>query len=96
MIAAEYEAIQLYMQLAESTDNKIAIEVLHDIADENVFTQGSFSDCSANWLQTKKNSMQKGLKRLKRKSRSQSRKVPTDHPTHQIQQTSLRGVRREL
>ena len=34
MIAAEYEAIQLYMQLAESTDNKLAIEVLKDIADE--------------------------------------------------------------
>jgi len=27
MISAEYEAIQLYMQLAESTDNKLAIEV---------------------------------------------------------------------
>jgi len=25
---AEYEAIQLYMQLAESTDNKLAVEVL--------------------------------------------------------------------
>ena len=34
MVAAEYEAIQLYMQLAESTDNKLAIEVLKDIADE--------------------------------------------------------------
>jgi len=34
MIAAEYEAIQLYMQLAESTDNKLAVEVLKDIADE--------------------------------------------------------------
>ena len=28
MIAAEYEAIQLYTQLAESTDNKLAQEVL--------------------------------------------------------------------
>ena len=27
MIAAEYEATQLYMQLSESTDNKLAIEV---------------------------------------------------------------------
>ena len=34
MIAAEYEAVQLYMQLAESTDNKLAVEVLKDIADE--------------------------------------------------------------
>jgi len=34
MIAAEYEAIQLYMQLAESTDNKLVQEVSKDIADE--------------------------------------------------------------
>lgn len=34
MIAAEYEAVQLYMQLAESTDNKLAIEMLTDIANE--------------------------------------------------------------
>jgi rubrerythrin len=32
--AAEYEAIQLYMQLAESTDNRLAKAVLEDIADE--------------------------------------------------------------
>ena len=37
MVSAEYEAIQLYMQLAESTDNKLAIEVLKDIADEEKF-----------------------------------------------------------
>ncbi len=34
MVAAEYEATQLYMQLAESTDNKLAVTVLKDIADE--------------------------------------------------------------
>jgi rubrerythrin len=34
LIAAEYEAVQLYMQLAESTDNTLAIDVLKDIADE--------------------------------------------------------------
>jgi hypothetical protein len=26
MVAAEYEATQLYMQLAESTDNKLAVD----------------------------------------------------------------------
>jgi rubrerythrin len=34
MVAAEYEAIQLYMQLAESIDNKLAIKVLKGIANE--------------------------------------------------------------
>ena len=42
MIAAEYEAIQLYMQLAESTDNKLAVEVLKDIADEERVHAGEF------------------------------------------------------
>ena len=42
MIAAEYEAVQLYMQLAESIDNKLAIEVLKDIADEERVHAGEF------------------------------------------------------
>jgi rubrerythrin len=42
MVAAEYEAIQLYMQLAESTDNALAVEVLRDIADEERVHAGEF------------------------------------------------------
>jgi rubrerythrin len=42
MIAAEYEAIQLYMQLAESTDNALAREVLVDIANEERVHAGEF------------------------------------------------------
>ena len=42
LISAEYEAIQLYMQLAETTDNKLAIEVLKDIADEERVHAGEF------------------------------------------------------
>ena len=42
MTATEYEAIQLYMQLAESTDNKLAIEVLKNIADEERVHAGEF------------------------------------------------------
>ena len=41
-IAAEYEATQLYMQLAESTDNRLAIAVLKDIADEERVHVGEF------------------------------------------------------
>jgi rubrerythrin len=41
-IAAEYEAIQLYMQLAESTDNKLAAELLKEIADEERIHVGEF------------------------------------------------------
>jgi len=42
MVAAEYEAIQMYMQLAESTDNKLAVGVLKDIADEERVHVGEF------------------------------------------------------
>ncbi len=42
MVAAEYEAIELYMQLAESTENKLAQEVLKDIADEERVHAGEF------------------------------------------------------
>lgn len=42
MIAAEYEATQLYMQLAESTDNLLAISVLKDIANEERVHVGEF------------------------------------------------------
>jgi rubrerythrin len=41
-IAAEYEAIQLYMQLAESTDNEKAKIVLVDIANEEREHVGEF------------------------------------------------------
>jgi len=42
MVAAEYEATQLYMQLAESTDNKLAVAVLKDIVDEERVHIGEF------------------------------------------------------
>jgi len=42
MIAAEYEAVQLYTQLAESIDNEMAIKVLNDIADEEKVHAGEF------------------------------------------------------
>jgi len=42
MVAAEYEATQLYTQLAESTDNKLAVKVLKEIADEELVHVGEF------------------------------------------------------
>ena len=42
MIAAEYEATQLYMQLVDSTENKLAQKVLTDIADEERVHAGEF------------------------------------------------------
>ena len=42
MIAAEFEAIQLYEQLAESTDNELARKVLLDITKEEKEHVGEF------------------------------------------------------
>ena len=42
MVAAEYEATHMYMQLAESTGNPLAVEVLKDIADEERVHAGEF------------------------------------------------------
>jgi len=42
MIAAEYEAVQMYMQVVEATDNELAKRVLHDIADEERVHAGEF------------------------------------------------------
>lgn len=42
MVAAEYEATQMYIQLSESIDNKLAIEVLKDIANEERVHAGEF------------------------------------------------------
>ena len=41
-VAAEYEAVQLYMQLAESTDNALAKAVLEDISEEELVHAGEF------------------------------------------------------
>ncbi len=41
-MAAEFEAIQLYQQLAESTDDELARTVLFDVADEEREHAGEF------------------------------------------------------
>ena len=41
-VATEFEATQLYMQLAESTNNKLAVAVLKEVADEERVHAGEF------------------------------------------------------
>ena len=41
-VSSEYEAIQVFMQLAESTDNKLAIAVLKSVSDEEIVHVGEF------------------------------------------------------
>lgn len=42
LVAAEYEAVQLYVQLAESVDDPLAQAVLTDIANEEKVHAGEF------------------------------------------------------
>ncbi len=42
MVASEYEATQMYKQLAESTDHPLAIKVLTEIANEELVHAGEF------------------------------------------------------
>jgi len=42
MVAAEYEAVQLYTQLAESIDDEFAKKVLLDVAKEEIVHAGEF------------------------------------------------------
>lgn len=42
MISSEYEAVQLYTQLAESIDDQVAKAVLLDVAKEEIVHAGEF------------------------------------------------------
>ena len=64
MIAAEYEAIQLYMQLAESTDNELVKEVLTDIADEERVHAGEFLKLLYHLAPDEKNFYAEGMKEV--------------------------------
>jgi rubrerythrin len=73
-IAAEYEAVQLYRQLADSTDDKVAKAVLQDIAEEEVVHAGEFLRLLKYLQPDEEKSYQKGykevedmMKRLKKK-----------------------------
>jgi rubrerythrin len=41
-IAAEYEAVQLYMQIAEASDDRLVADVMKEVADEERVHAGEF------------------------------------------------------
>ncbi len=41
-VAAEYEAVQIYVQIADTTDHKLAKQVLWDVANEEKVHAGEF------------------------------------------------------
>ena len=67
MVAAEYEAVQLYLLLAESTENKLVQEVLKDIADEERVHAGEFLRLLKELAPDEENSTKRALRKSKRK-----------------------------
>ena len=65
--AAEYEATQMYIQLAESTDNKLAGKVLKEIADEERVHAGEFFRLLHELAPNEKKLYAKGAKEVEEK-----------------------------
>jgi rubrerythrin len=71
MVAAEYEATQMYVQLAESTDNKLAVAVLNDIANEERVHAGEFLRLLYELAPDEKRLYAKGAKEVEEIEKSQ-------------------------
>ena len=65
--ASEFEATQLYTQLAESTDNKLACKVLGEIADEELVHAGEFFRLLRELAPDEKKLYAKGAKEVEEK-----------------------------
>lgn len=63
-VAAEYEAVQLYTQLADSTDDKLAQAVLRDVAEEEVVHAGEFLRLLKHLSPGEEKSYEKGYKEV--------------------------------
>ncbi len=63
-IAAEYEAIQVYTQIADSIDHKLAAEVLRDIANEERVHAGEFMRVLMELAPDEKNYYAEGAKEV--------------------------------
>jgi rubrerythrin len=77
MVAAEYEAIQMYVQLAESTDNKLAIEVLKDIADEERVHAGEFLRLLHELAPDEEKSYAEGAKEVEEEIEKMKQRIPS-------------------
>jgi rubrerythrin len=74
MVAAEYEATQMYMQLAESTGNKLAVAVLKDIADEEIVHAGEFLKLLYELAPDEKALYAKGAKEVEEMAKARNKK----------------------
>jgi rubrerythrin len=74
-IAAEYEAIQLYMQLSESTDDIEAKKVLEDVANEERVHAGEFLKLLYRLAPDEEKYYQEGMKEVEEIVKTISKKI---------------------
>ena len=77
-VAAEFEATQLYMQLAESTDNKLAVKVLKDVADEELVHVGEFLRLLNELAPAEEKFYAKGAKEVEEMIKKMNPRIPAD------------------
>ena len=82
MVAAEYEATQLYMQLAESTDHPLAIKVLTEIANEERVHAGEFLRLLHELAPDEARLYAEGAKEVEEKIKASKGKPQPETPTH--------------
>ncbi|MDP3190882.1 ferritin-like domain-containing protein [Rhodoferax sp.] len=82
MVASEYEATQLYMQLAESTDHPLAIKVLTEIANEEIVHAGEFLRLLHVLAPEEAKLYAKGAKEVEEKMKASQGKAQSETPAH--------------
>ncbi len=82
MVASEYEATQLYMQLAESTDHPLAIKVLTEIANEKIVHAGEFLRLLHALAPEEAKLYAKGAKEVEEKMKTSQGKAQPETPAH--------------
>ena len=87
--AGEYEAAQTYMQLAESTDNKLAAKVLKSVADEERVHMGEFLRLLYELAPDEEELYAKGAKEVEDEINKMSKGLLGMLPIHHTQQTAL-------
>jgi rubrerythrin len=75
-MAAEFEATQLYMQLAESTGNRLAVKVLKEIADEELVHVGEFLRLLHELAPDEKKLYAQGAKEVEEMIEKMKRRIP--------------------
>jgi len=80
MIAAEYEAVQLYTQLAESTDNELAKKVLIHVANEERVHAGEFLRLLKHLAPDEERHYQEGYKEVEAEMREQEQQKSIKKP----------------